>query len=204
MPALRQALGDPDWAVRVRALELIRELDPSMDVARDARPAPAWPVEEYTASRLVNPTVSPHVYLETDKGTIEIELLVLEAPQTCERFIRLAREGFFSGQAVHRVVANFVVQGGDPRGDGEGGPGFTLRDEIGQQPFLRGTVGMAKEWNDTGGSQWFVTVGPQPHLDGRYTAFGRVVAGLDVVDRIQQWDVVRRVKTWDGVALHSR
>ncbi len=91
--------------------------------------------------------------------------------------------------AIHRVVPNFVVQAGDPRGDGEGGPGYTLRDEINMLPYLRGTVGMALDGADTGGSQFFITHSPQPHLDGRYTVFGRVVAGMDVVDRLQQWDV---------------
>ena len=100
----------------------------------------------------------------------------------------------------HRVVADFVVQGGDPRGDGEGGPGYTIRDEINQRPYLRGTVGMALDWADTGGSQFFITHSPQPHLDGRYTVFGQVVAGMDVVDAMRQWDLVRSIRIWDGVA----
>ncbi len=204
MPTLREALADKDWAVRVRAAALLRELDPAADVAAAMRPAPGKPGIEYTRAPLVNPQVSPHVFFETDKGTIEIELYVLDAPQACDSFLRLAREGFFTGVAIHRVVPNFVVQDGDPRGDGEGGPGYTLRDEINQQPYLRGTVGMALEWADTGGSQWFVTHSPQPHLDGRYTAFGRVVEGMDVVDKLQQWDVIRRVRTWDGVAMNTR
>ena len=81
------------------------------------------------------------------------------------------------------------MQDGDPRGDGEGGPGYTIRDEINERPYLRGTVGMALDWEDTGGSQFFITHSPQPHLDGRYTVFGQVVQGMDVVDRLQQWDV---------------
>ena len=92
------------------------------------------------------PTVSPHVYIETDKGTIEIELDVLDAPLTSDNFIALARKGYFDGLTFHRVVPDFVVQGGDPRGDGEGGPGYTIRDEINQQPYLRGVVGMALDW----------------------------------------------------------
>jgi cyclophilin family peptidyl-prolyl cis-trans isomerase len=106
--------------------------------------------------------------------------------------------------ALHRVVPNFVVQGGDVRGDGEGSPGYTMRDEINMLPFLRGTVGMALDGADTGGSQFFITHSPQPHLDGKYTVFGRVVAGMDVVDRLQQWDVIRRVRTWDGVQMVTR
>jgi cyclophilin family peptidyl-prolyl cis-trans isomerase len=138
------------------------------------------------------------VFVETDRGTVEIELAVLDAPLTCDTVVTLARQRFFDGLVIHRVVPNFVVQDGDPRGDGEGGPGFTIRDERNQVPYLRGTVGMALDWPDTAGSQFFITHGPQPHLDARYTAFGRVVAGIEVVDRLQQWDLIRRVRVWDG------
>jgi cyclophilin family peptidyl-prolyl cis-trans isomerase len=148
--------------------------------------------------------VSPHVYLETDRGEVQIELLVLDAPLTCESFLALARRGYFSGMAIHRVVPNFVVQAGDRRGDGEGGPGYTLRDEINLRPYARGAVGMALDGADTGGSQFFITHSPQPHLDGRYTVFGRVVAGMEVVDRLGQGDEIRRVRVWDGVELVVR
>ena len=100
-------------------------------------------------------------------GTIQIELAVLDAPLTVENFIALARKGYFNGLSVHRVVPDFVVQDGDPRGDGEGGPGYTIRDELNQRPYLRGTVGMALDWPDTGGSQFFITHSPQPHLDAQ-------------------------------------
>jgi cyclophilin family peptidyl-prolyl cis-trans isomerase len=111
------------------------------------------------------------------------------------------RKGFFNGLQIHRVVPNFVVQDGDPRGDGESGPGFTIRDELNQLPYLRGTVGMALDWKDTGGSQFFITHSPQPHLDARYTTFGRVVNGIELVDRIEPGDVIRRVQIWDGTTL---
>src|SRR6185295_15599812 len=107
-----------------------------------------------------------------------------------ENFILLARKGFFNGLTFHRVVPDFVIQGGDPRGDSEGGPGYTIRDELNQRPFLRGVVGMAIDWNDTAGSQFFITHSPQPHLDARYTAVGRVISGMEIVDQIQQWDVI--------------
>ena len=201
---LNEALGDREWAVRLRAAALLRELDPRIDAASRIRPAPGRPVEAYAAPALVAPQVSPHVFLDTGKGTIEIELAVLEAPLTAESFLALARRGYFSGMAIHRVVPNFVVQAGDERGDGEGGPGYTLRDEINMLPYVRGTVGMALDGADTGGSQFFITHSPQPHLDGKYTVFGRVVAGMDVVDRLQQWDVIRRVRTWDGIELVTR
>ncbi|MEI6669405.1 MAG: HEAT repeat domain-containing protein [Acidobacteriota bacterium] len=201
MPVLTHALSDPDWAVRVKALSLARELDPGTDRGAAIRPAPGMPSERYAAPALVSPMVSPHVFIETDKGTIEIELAVLDAPLTAANFLALARSGALSGVAIHRVVANFVVQDGDTRGDGEGSPGYTIRDEINQRPYLRGTVGMALDWADTGGSQFFITHSPQPHLDGRYTVFGHVVSGMECVDRLQQWDVIRRVRTWDGIEL---
>ncbi|MCA1649977.1 MAG: peptidylprolyl isomerase, partial [Acidobacteria bacterium] len=140
----------------------------------------------------------PHAFVETAKGTIEFELSVVDAPQTARNFMALVRKGFFNGLQVHRVVPNFVVQTGDPRGDGEGGPGYTIRDELNDRPYFRGTVGMALDWRDTGGSQFFITHSPQPHLDARYTVFGRVVSGMEVVDRIQQGDIVQRVRVWDG------
>jgi cyclophilin family peptidyl-prolyl cis-trans isomerase/HEAT repeat protein len=193
------ALRDKDWALRVRAAELLRQAG-SVD-ARPERPAASSrSVQDPEWDRLAAPRFSPHAFVETSKGTIEIELAVLEAPLTSANFVALARKGFFDGVAIHRVVPDFVVQGGDPRGDGEGGPGYSIRDEINQRPFLRGTVGMALDWADTGGSQFFVTHSPQPHLDGRYTVFGHVVAGMDVVDRIRPWDVIRSVRIWDGVS----
>lgn len=201
MPVLKQALTDGDWAVRVKALALARDLDPATDFSAAIRPAPGSAADRYASPLLVSPAVSPHVYIETDKGTIEIELAVLDAPLTAANFLALARSGAFSGVAIHRVVPNFVVQDGDTRGDGEGSPGYTIRDELNERPFLRGTVGMALDWQDTGGSQFFITHSPQPHLDGRYTVFGHVVAGMECVDRLQQWDMIRRVRTWDGVEL---
>jgi cyclophilin family peptidyl-prolyl cis-trans isomerase/HEAT repeat protein len=198
-PVLEDALRDRDWAVRLRAAELLREQGVTGFDAVIRPAAPGRFVDDPAWQALVSPPFSPHAFIETDKGTIEIELAVLDAPLTVDNFITLARKGFFDGLTIHRVVPDFVVQDGDPRGDGEGGPGYTIRDEINQRPYLRGTVGMALDWNDTGGSQFFITHSPQPHLDGRYTVFGHVVAGMDVVDRIVPGDVVRRVRIRDGV-----
>ena len=128
-----------------------------------------------------------------DKGTFVIELLADDAPLTVDNFIKLAQRGYFNGITFHRVVPNFVVQGGDPRGDGNGGPGYQIRCEINTVPYARGAVGMALSGKDTGGSQWFVTHSPQPHLDGGYTVFGRVVEGMEVVDRIVRGDRIRSV-----------
>ncbi len=195
---VRAALADKDWAVRVRAAELLTKLDPSGDHRAAIRPVPGSPIAPYDDPLLVAPATSPHVFIDTDRGTIEFELAVLDAPQTARSFIALARKGFFNGLQVHRVVANFVMQDGDPRGDGEGGPGYTIRDELNERPYLRGTVGMALSWKDTGGSQFFITHSPQPHLDGQYTAFGHVVNGMDVVDRVRVGDTIKSIRIWDG------
>jgi HEAT repeat protein/cyclophilin family peptidyl-prolyl cis-trans isomerase len=201
-PVLSEALADKDWAVRVRAAALLTQLDPASDAAAKIRPAPSSrTTAAYEVPRLIAPTVSPQAYIETDRGLIQIELAVLEAPFTVDNFVTLARQGFFNGLTFHRVVPGFVIQSGDPRGGGEGGPGFTIRDELNQRPYLRGTLGMALDWPDTGGSQFFITHSPQPQLDARYTVFGRVIKGMEVVDQIEQLDVIRRVLIWDGENL---
>ena len=195
---LKTALADKDWAIRQRAAELLKTLDPATDLQGAIRPAPGTPAAPYDDPQLAAPETSPHAFVETARGTIEFELAVLDAPQTARNFTALARKGFFDGLPIHRVVANFVVQAGDPRGDGEGGPGYTIRDELSDRPYLRGTVGMALDWRDTGGSQFFITHSPQPHLDARYTVFGHVVNGMEVVDLIQEGDVIQRIRVWDG------
>ena len=197
---LRKALADRDWPVRLRATELLRGLGQADAVA--TRPALVRQrLEIFESQRLLRPEYSPHAFIELPQGTIEIELNVVDAPLTSWTFIELARAGFFNGLRVHRLVANFVIQAGDPRGDGEGGPGYTIRDELSTLPYLRGTVGMALDGRDTAGSQFFITVSPQPHLDGKYTVFGKVVNGFDLLDRVQLWDVIQRVRIWDGKTM---
>jgi cyclophilin family peptidyl-prolyl cis-trans isomerase/HEAT repeat protein len=193
------ALQDKDWALRLRAAKLLADLAPDLDTATAIRPAPSHlPAAAYGAKGVVSPPYATHAYFETDHGTFQVEFGMLDAPLTVHNFVTLARKGFFDGLGVHRVVPHFVVQDGDPRGDGTGGPGHTIRDELNLRPYLRGTMGMALDGPDTGGSQYFITHGPQPHLDGRYTVFGQVISGMDVVDRLRQWDVIRRVRVWDG------
>jgi cyclophilin family peptidyl-prolyl cis-trans isomerase/HEAT repeat protein len=199
-PLLQAALQDRDWAVRIRAAMLLSEQGIA-DTATTIRPAPVRPLDDAMRQSLLAPQFSPHAFIQTDRGAIEIELAITDAPLTVSNFIDLARKGYFDGVAIHRVVPDFVVQDGDQRGDGEGGPGYSIRDELNELPYLRGTVGMALDWKDTGGSQFFITHSPQPHLDARYTAFGRVVNGIEVVDHIQPWDVIRSVKIWDGTTL---
>jgi cyclophilin family peptidyl-prolyl cis-trans isomerase/HEAT repeat protein len=129
----------------------------------------------------------------TTKGSFTMELLPEEAPLTVDNFVQLAKRGHYRSIVFHRVVPNFVIQGGDPRGDGNGGPGYSIRCEVNEVPYDRGAVGMALAGKDTGGSQWFVTHAPQPHLDGGYTVFGRVVSGMTVVDAIVRGDVIRSI-----------
>ncbi|HEU0014641.1 MAG TPA: peptidylprolyl isomerase, partial [Longimicrobium sp.] len=139
----------------------------------------------------------PHAVIVTDRGEIEVELFAAEAPLTVRSFLTLAERGFFDGQEWPRVVPNFVIQGGDPRGDTSGGPGYSLRDELNPHRYGRGTLGMALSGPDTGGSQWFITHSPQPHLDGTYTVFGQVVRGMDVADRILPGDRIIRIRGID-------
>jgi cyclophilin family peptidyl-prolyl cis-trans isomerase len=129
----------------------------------------------------------------TSRGSFTIQFQPDNAPLTIDNFVQLAKRGYFNGQTIPRVVPNFVIQAGDPRGDQNGGPGYTIRCEINPVLFERAAVGMALSGKDTGGSQWFVTHSPQPHLDGGYTVFGQVIRGMDVVDNISRGDVIRRV-----------
>ncbi|HET9225210.1 MAG TPA: peptidylprolyl isomerase [Thermoanaerobaculia bacterium] len=134
------------------------------------------------------------VEIQTSKGPIQIRLACRRAPLTCLNFLNLAGQGFYDGLIFHRVVPDFVVQGGDPRGDGFGGPGYDIRDEINPLRYRRGVVGMALAGPDTGGSQFFITLSEQPHLDGGYTAFGEVVSGDEILDRIVPGDRIERVR----------
>ena len=137
----------------------------------------------------------PHVKIETEqRGVIEIELLGPDAPLTVANFLRLVTRRFFDGNRWHRVVPNFVVQDGDPRGDGFGGPGGAIRDEINRNRYDSPMLGMALSGPDTGNSQWFINLSPQPHLDGTYTVFGKVVNGLSFLLRITQGDLIRTVQ----------
>jgi cyclophilin family peptidyl-prolyl cis-trans isomerase/HEAT repeat protein len=191
--AIETALETTDYLVRRRAADILRE--------RAGGGAEARRVEtvntrnhradyERAAARIGKQV---RAVVATDKGAFTIELLPDDAPLTVDNFVGLARRGYFNGVVFHRVVPNFVIQGGDPRGDGNGGPGYQIRDEMNTVPYERGAVGMALSGRDTGGSQWFVTHSPQPHLDGGYTVFGRVVSGLDVVDRIARGDRIRTI-----------
>jgi peptidyl-prolyl cis-trans isomerase B (cyclophilin B) len=133
--------------------------------------------------------------IETDRGTIEIKLFAAEAPNTVNNFVFLAREGFYDGVTFHRVIDNFMVQGGDPTGSGSGGPGYRFADEFAGNPHKHetGSLSMANAGPGTNGSQFFICHGPQPHLNGRHTVFGKVTAGQDIVDAIRQGDAMLKV-----------
>ena len=131
--------------------------------------------------------------LQTERGTMELALYTAESPLTVYNIVTLARAGYFDGQRFHRVVPNFVVQAGDPRGDGTSGPGYAIRDELNRRRYGRGTLGMALSGPNTGGSQFFITHAAQPHLDGGYTVFGELVSGFEALDRVVQGDRIVRV-----------
>jgi peptidylprolyl isomerase/peptidyl-prolyl cis-trans isomerase B (cyclophilin B) len=128
-------------------------------------------------------------------GEIRLELYPEEAPKTVESFITLSKKGYFDGLTFHRVVPGFVVQGGDPKGDGTGGPGYSLKAEFNSRKHLRGTLAMARAQDpDSAGSQFYVCLGPQPSLDGKYTVFGQVTAGMEIVDQIRVGDRMKTVR----------
>jgi cyclophilin family peptidyl-prolyl cis-trans isomerase/HEAT repeat protein len=219
---LPAALVAPDYLVRKKAIEFLKDKDAWKD-------RPSGEIENLLGMARGKEVVLPYslktgtklgqvlnndadyrralsrknggvrAVVTTHKGTFTIDLLPEDAPLTVDNFIKLAGTGYFNGLEVHRVVPNFVMQDGDPRGDGNGGPGWSIRCEINMVPYGRGAVGMALSGKDTGGSQWFVTHSPQPHLDGGYTVFGRVnETGMKVVDKIVRGDKIVKVEVQEG------
>jgi peptidyl-prolyl cis-trans isomerase B (cyclophilin B) len=135
------------------------------------------------------------IKVETVRGTIELQLAPQYAPKTVNNFVFLAREGFYDGVKFHRVIADFMIQGGDPTGTGRGGPGYQFADEFAGNPLKHetGVISMANAGPGTNGSQFFITHSPQPHLNGKHTVFGKVVKGQDVVDAVRAGDVMTKV-----------
>lgn len=136
----------------------------------------------------------PKAEIVTERGTITLELYPVDAPLTVDNFLTLATTGYYDDARFHRVVPNFVAQDGDRRGDGNGGPAYTIRDEFNPRRYERGSAGMALSGPDTGGSQYFLTHAADPHLDGRYTVFGRVISGWSVLDALVQGDRIERIR----------
>lgn len=190
---------DPDDQVRERARRLLVERfgeDPATFAHRPARTRLSG--ADYRRLARLAGTGRVVAAVVTTRGAFEAELFPADAPMTVDSFTALARAGFFDGTTIHRVVPDFVVQAGDPRGDGTGGPGYALRDERNALPYRRGRIGMALSGPDTGGSQWFVTLSRQPHLDGAYTVFGEVTSGLEVLDAVEQDDRLVSVAVREG------
>lgn len=154
-------------------------------------------VQEPTQST-VNPAKTYEAVIETDKGNIKVKLFAKEAPLSVTNFIQLANAGFYEGLTFHRVEPGFVIQGGDPAGNGTGGPGYTVKAEIGQ-PHLEGALAWARTGDQvnperkSSGSQFYITLAPTPFLDGGYTVFGQTLEGMEVVKQIQKGDKIKKV-----------
>jgi cyclophilin family peptidyl-prolyl cis-trans isomerase/HEAT repeat protein len=194
---LAEETKDEDYVVRRRAAELQREAPQdakgaklNIGTVKTNHGRDYWRRMAQFATSGKNPTAIFH----TKKGSIRVELFASDAPMTADNFMQLARSGYFNGLAFIRVVPNFVIQGGDPRGDQNGGPGYQIRDEINLKPYTTGTLGMALSGKDTGGSQFFITHSPQPHLDGGYTVFGQLIEGIEVVNRLARGDTIERIE----------
>jgi cyclophilin family peptidyl-prolyl cis-trans isomerase len=194
---LTQAFDAPDLRLRLKGRQVAEdtgllpsELIPTVASLKETLPPFIRALEQPVVTL---PFAAPRVTCVTTKGEFVITLDCQHAPNTVASFLDLIRKGFYEGLTFHRVVPDFVIQGGCPRGDGWGGPGFTLRSEWSRIPFERGTVGIAHSGKDTGGSQFFICHSPQPHLNGRYTVFGKVTKGMDIVDAIQPQDTFRLV-----------
>ena len=156
-----------------------------------AKYKPLWEKEKATRDIEASSDNLPRVLLKTNRGDIEIELFENQAPNTVANFISLVQKGFYNGLSFHRVLQGFMAQGGDPKGDGSGGPGYSIPCECYRPDYrhhFRGTLSMAHAGRDTGGSQFFLTFVPTPHLDSLHTAFGRVVSGMDVLAKLQRRD----------------
>jgi peptidyl-prolyl cis-trans isomerase B (cyclophilin B) len=143
----------------------------------------------------IDPKKNYKATLDTNKGTIELALYPEYAPKTVNNFVFLANDGFYDGLTFHRVISNFMIQGGDPTGNGTGGPGYRFEDETRLNPLTHetGVISMANAGPNTNGSQFFITHSPQPHLNGKHTVFGKVTKGMDVVNAIRQGDVMTKV-----------
>jgi cyclophilin family peptidyl-prolyl cis-trans isomerase/HEAT repeat protein len=192
-PDLLRALNDPDSTVRMRARAMLKEAGisplPAAGVISNHRPSSFY----LDAARDERDAPRRRLRLETSRGVIDVDLLTQDAVLTVRNLCALARGGFFDGLTFHRVVPGFVAQGGDPRGDGWGGPSGATRCEINRHRYGRGAAGMALSGKDTGGSQFFFTLTEQPHLDGGYTIFGTVAPeSLAAMDQIRRFDVISR------------
>jgi HEAT repeat protein/cyclophilin family peptidyl-prolyl cis-trans isomerase len=182
------ALEDADKRIRLKAIALLRALGVEPPELKPDRYFYEKNFDPSRKKKLSLPLGTKHATLRHPHGTVELELFGDDAIQTVAMFLKLARSGSYNGRTFHRVVPNFVAQGGCPRGDGWGDEGYYIREEYNRHQYERGYIGIATDGKDTGGSQFFITLSPQHHLDGRYTIFGRVVKGMETIDLIDQGD----------------
>lgn len=190
------AATDPSRVLRRRAAAALGEAPVAPDGLALRTPEARRLVSIYETG---GPTLfSPRALISTRHGKFELGFDLVDTPLTSMSFVRLAQSGFFNGLTFHRVIPGLLVQGGDPRGDGYGGPGRTIGSELSVRPFGRGTVGMAVSGQDAAGSQFFVALEPQPQLDGLYTPFAQVLSGMAVVDQLRPGDVIERIEIFDG------
>lgn len=216
--SLKLALVAPDYLVRRHAANLIKQNDLAKDFPNlEAQVGTVKTYNTKTGTKLgqiLNTNAdyvravsrkSARAILTTEKGNFTIEFAPEDAPLTVDNFINLAKSNYFNGLEIHRVVPNFVMQDGDPRGDGNGGPGWQIRCEVNLLNYERGAVGMALSGKDTGGSQWFATHSAQPHLDGGYTVFGKISeTDMKVVDNLVRGDKILTVKIVEEIAPAKR
>jgi len=197
LEVLAGEMRDSDYVVRRRAEELVRESGVTQNMVKlQVGKVETGHDKAYwrRMAELMLSHRSPEAVIHTRKGDIRLELFAQDAPMTVDNFIQLTKKGFYNGLTFMRVVPDFVIQGGDPRGDANGGPDYQIRDEINLHRYSSGTVGMALSGKDTNGSQFFITLSPQPHLDGGYTVFGQVTSGMDVVNNIARDDVIEGIE----------
>ena len=185
---LVQAASHPDPRVRALAAESLGKLGQTPPPLAPERSFHEAGFDRSRKKQLGPPLGSRRAEIDTNRGKIEVELFGDDAIQTVSNFIKLAEKGFYKKLTTHRVVPNFVVQGGDPRGDGSGDAGYTVPAEVSRHRYDAGYLGIADAGKDTGSCQWFITYSPQPHLSGRYTIFGRVTKGLEILWKIDRGD----------------
>ena len=183
-----EAAAHEDYRVRAAAVEALTKIGKTAPVSMYTRALRETSYDRSRRKLLAPPTGLRHAIIVTSHGRIEVELFGDDAIQTVANFVTLAKKGFYKDLTLHRVVPNFVVQGGDPRGDGSGDAGYAVPAEVSRHQYGEGYLGIADSGKDTGSCQWFITLSPQPHLSGRYTIFGRVTKGMDVVWKIDRGD----------------
>lgn len=198
---LQKTLGELEIPRDVEAAIFLQQAINTLTGSNDPIPSvgynhpPDW-------NRITDIPATQHAIIHTDKGQIVVTLFVEEAPASVANFMDLAEEGYFDGKYFHRVVPDFVIQGGCPRGDGYGSKDYSIRSEFSALSYGEGALGMASAGKDTEGVQWFITHSPTPHLDGRYTLFGKVIQGMEIVHMMEVGDKIQSVVIEQGMEQH--